>query len=121
MAKRRKIEVVIDELQVSDLTGNLRDAINMLEGFYERGHSGYEEIYLSPVYSYDDYDSLEVVGARLETDEELEERLAAARKLRAANKKKREKKQAQERKLYEKLKKKYEPNTGDGHDEFKKV
>lgn len=104
---RAKVEDFDAEMYLAN-GASLDDAIYNLGVCKEKYTKlGWRNLALEHFVDYD-YQEYELWGERLETDEEFEERVKAEKKRAAEQKKKKEKTEAQERKLYKKLKKKFE-------------
>lgn len=112
MAKKQEKRLLtgtyIQDISIYDFEGTLDEVINSL-GALKALHSQFDNLSIEVVQSYEDV-FFTLVGDRLETDEEFESRIQEE-KQREQRKLKRlaktQKKAEDERKLYERLKKKF--------------
>lgn len=104
---RKILNDYLVELSVFNFNGRVDDVIKMLENYRnEYTADGYFDIYISADHYYDTV-SIELRGERYETDGEYEKRMKAEKVLVQKAKDAKKQQEADERKMYERLKKKY--------------
>jgi hypothetical protein len=91
-----------------DPEGTFESLIASLEGI-KASYPDYKDFEIEKEYGgHDESDTFKLVAMRLETDKEFEKRMKKLEKDKAAKKAEKELAEKEERKLYEKLKEKYE-------------
>lgn len=97
----------IDDVCVDNLGGSIDKAIRRIKKWEKKAKElGYTNIGIEVQYSYD-YIGIELVGDRLETDQEYEARQKKEAKAKEAERKKKAKKEEKEKRELKRLVKKY--------------
>jgi len=104
----KNVTKILPTIRLYEIEGKIEDAITFLQKYME-DNSKYDNIYLEPNTWGDPYEfCIDVTGTRLETPEEVKQRLEVDKAMRAKKRLAKIKGEEQERELYERLKEKYE-------------
>lgn len=107
VSDRKVLNDYLVDLSVSSFDGKVDDVIQMLANYRDKYTAdGYFNINISTDHYYDTV-SIELRGDRYETDAEYEKRLDIEKIFAQRQKLEKQKREEDERKLYERLKKKY--------------
>ena len=107
VSDRKVLNDYLTELSVHSIGGKVDDVIQMLANYRDKYVAdGYFNISIYTEHYYDTV-SIELRGDRYETDAEYEQRTSMEKAIIERQKQEKRKREDEERKLYERLKKKY--------------